>query len=92
MVHLMDERWQLEKWKYCWSLVGLMWTEVGDDHDSSAHLHPEMCFGRRGMPSELDRITAVVAFTEDACCCVVKFITKNPIYRRKHFYLGENFQ
>ena len=25
MEHLVDTGWQLEKWKYCWSLVGLMW-------------------------------------------------------------------
>ena len=24
----LDEGWQLEKWRYCWWLVGLMWTDV----------------------------------------------------------------
>ena len=26
--HLVDGGGQLEKWRYCWWLVGLMWTEV----------------------------------------------------------------
>ena len=26
--HLVDGGWQLEKWRYCWWLVGLIWTEV----------------------------------------------------------------
>ena len=25
---LVDGGWQLEKWRYCWWLVGLMWMEV----------------------------------------------------------------
>ena len=28
MERLVDGRWQLEKWRYCWWLVGLMWTEI----------------------------------------------------------------
>ena len=28
MERLVDGVWQLEKWRYCWWLVGLMWTEV----------------------------------------------------------------
>ena len=27
MKRLVDGGWQLEKWRYCWWLVGLMWTE-----------------------------------------------------------------
>ena len=25
---LVDEGWQLEKWRYCWRLVGLTWMEA----------------------------------------------------------------
>ena len=27
MERLVDEGWQLEKWRYCWRLVGLTWME-----------------------------------------------------------------
>ena len=26
--HLVDGGWPLDKWRYCWLLVGLMWPEV----------------------------------------------------------------
>jgi len=28
MKHLVDEGWQLEKWRHCWRLVVLTWNEV----------------------------------------------------------------
>ena len=28
MEHLVDEGWQLEKWRYYWRLVGFTWTDM----------------------------------------------------------------
>ena len=28
MEYLVDGGWQLEKWRYCWWFLGLMWTEM----------------------------------------------------------------
>ena len=28
MERLVDGGWQLEKWRYCWWLVAMMWTQV----------------------------------------------------------------
>ena len=40
---LVDGGWQLENWRYCWGLVGLMWTEVWEPDLSTI----SQCQGRR---------------------------------------------
>ena len=66
MERLVDEGWQLEKWRYCWWVVGLMWTEVWKSRLVNKDVNiQEGEMGRGDGPGKSDRVATIEALKEE---------------------------